>query len=235
GLGFEPADDPAASRLALCGERWRRVGTRRITLIAPTAELHGGIRVLFGQAERLAQRGHRVVVACHADQALAMLDAPTEGERKVLGAFEFQPNDTVLHTDESLMPRNRRAWTSWNVRRDCGSTRDEKRDDEYGGARAGISYWMNLLQGLPGPENFLVSLNQTGRIDPDRILARRQYHHPIYTPAARGAQRALPEVNGRDRIWYCGAWTGWGFHEDAVRSARGVVDHLLEYAVRDAA
>lgn len=155
------------------------------------------------------------VMACHADQALALIDAPSAQEAEVLGAFSYQDNDVVLHTDSRRMPRRRKAWASWNVRRD----RDAP--DE-----AAISYWMNALQGLPGPTQYIVSLNQTDKIDPNAILVRRHYRHPIYTPEARAAQRRLGEISGRDRLYFCGACWGWGFHEDAVRSAQRVIDAL---------
>jgi len=166
----------------------------------------------------------QVVLACHIDQALTLLQQPSQTEREVLGAFEYQPNDTVLHTDCSRMPRNRKAWASWNVRR------DRDRPDH-----AGITYWMNALQGLPGNTQYLVSLNQTDRIDPDHVLVRRAYRHPIHTSASRAAQKRVAEINGADRVWYCGAGWGHGFHEDAVRSASQVVAAILARASNAAA
>lgn len=181
----------------------------------------GGVRV---RTEDGADDFDAAVLACHADQALALIEAPTRAERSVLGAFRYQPNDTVLHTDSTRMPRRPRAWASWNVRRDPDAPE-----------RAGISYWMNRLQRLPGTTPLIVSLNQTEAIDPARILVRRSYRHPVYTPASRAAQRRLPEINGADRLWYCGAGWGWGFHEDAVRSARAVIDGIEREALSHAA
>jgi len=166
----------------------------------------------------------QVVLACHADQALAVLDRPSASESRVLGAITYQDNDMLLHTDASRMPRNRRAWASWNVRRDPDAPE-----------RAGISYWMNRLQGLAETEPLIVSLNQTESVDPDRVLVRRAYRHPVYTAEARAAQLELDSISGSDRIWYCGACWGWGFHEDAVRSARQVVDGLQQERLSDAA
>lgn len=166
----------------------------------------------------------QVVLACHADQSLKLLHQPATAERDVLGAFEYQANDTVLHTDPGRMPRCRKAWASWNVRRD--------RDAPETSA---ITYWMNALQGLAGSEQYFVSLNQTGRIDPERILVRRSYRHPVYTPRSRAAQKRLDEINGVDRVWFCGAGWGYGFHEDAVRSARAVVDAIQAGQVANAA
>lgn len=166
----------------------------------------------------------QVVLACHIDQALALLHRPGAAEREILGAFQYQPNDTVLHTDASRMPRNRKAWASWNVRRDQDAP-----------DRAGITYWMNALQGLPGNTQYFVSLNQTDYIDPACVRVRRAYRHPIYTPESRAAQKRLGEINGADRIWYCGAGWGHGFHEDAVRSAAVVVTGMASRAVAHAA
>lgn len=186
------------------------------------------VRRLGAGVEIGTDSGHEhfdaAVLACHADQALAMIDSPHPEESRVLSAFGYQDNDTVLHTDERRMPKLRKAWASWVVRRD----RDAP-------DRAGISYWMNALQGIPGPIQYIVSLNQTDRIDPERILVRRSYRHPIYTPESRAAQRRLSEISGADRLHFCGACWGYGFHEDAVRSARAVVDSIARQPVAHAA
>jgi len=181
----------------------------------------GGVRVV---ADGVDAEFDHVVLACHADQSLRLLEAPTDAEQSVLGAFEYQPNETVLHTDVGRMPVNRKAWASWNVRRD----RDAPET-------AGISYYMNSLQRIPGNTPFIVSLNQTERIDPKHILVKRSYRHPIYTPAARAAQRRIGDISGVDRLWYCGANWGWGFHEDAVRSADRVVKGMAQAQVSRAA
>lgn len=181
----------------------------------------GGVRVIAGDLDIVVDQ---VVIASHADQALAMIEAPTNDERAVLGAFDYQPNETVLHTDAARMPPNRKAWASWNVRR------DREAPDV-----AGISYYMNSLQQIPGKTPYIVSLNQTDRIDSQRVLVKRNYRHPVYSPASRAAQQRHAEINGTDRIWYCGACWGWGFHEDAVRSSARVVDGLSSDHIRNAA
>jgi len=181
----------------------------------------GGVRVVGDGFDMVVDE---VVLACHADQSLAMIEAPTDAERSVLGAFEYQPNETVLHTDAKRMPVNRKAWASWNVRRDRETPET-----------AGISYYMNSLQGIPGNTPYIVSLNQTDRIDAERILIKRNYRHPVYTPASRAAQQRIGEINGIDRVWFCGANWGWGFHEDAVRSAARVLDGISGGQVRHAA
>ncbi|MCC5865638.1 MAG: FAD-dependent oxidoreductase [Wenzhouxiangella sp.] len=156
-----------------------------------------------------------VILACHSDQALALLADPNRAEREVLGAIAYQPNEVALHTDTRVLPRHPRAWAAWNVRRD-------RHDRE----RCRVSYYMNSLQKLDCARDYIVSLNQTELIDPARIIATRSYQHPVFTTAAVRAQQRWDEINGPQRTWYCGAWWGWGFHEDGVRSARRVVDAI---------
>ncbi|MBL8729470.1 MAG: FAD-dependent oxidoreductase [Planctomycetes bacterium] len=159
-----------------------------------------------------AERFHGVVLAVHSDQALRLLADASDGERGVLGAIPYQPNDVVLHTDERLLPRRRRAWAAWNYHLGAGTT-----------PRATVTYCMNLLQGLPGPVTYNVTLNRTEAIDPQKILRRFVYHHPIFDAAGVAAQAAVPDLNGRRRVWFCGAWCGYGFHEDGVQAALRVV------------
>ena len=192
------------------------------TSVKKIARMANGIAVQSSDGER---EYDQVILACHADQALAMLHEPNPMERELLGAFEFTQNDTVLHTDATRMPRNRLAWSSWNVRRD--------QQDHAGAAQ--ITYWMNRLQGLPpdSPKDsapYLVSLNQTDRINPDKILKRRSYAHPLYTRQSRAAQKQWAAINGKDRVWFCGAYWGYGFHEDAVRSSDRVIQGLTDQA-----
>ncbi|MEJ0099226.1 MAG: FAD-dependent oxidoreductase [Pseudomonadota bacterium] len=150
----------------------------------------------------------QLVLACHGDQALALLQDPSPAERAVLGAMRYQRNDTVLHTDARLLPRDRRAWAAWNVH---VPARD--------GGACTVSYCMNLLQGLESPQPFVVTLGRSAEIDPAKVLARMQYEHPVYTRESVAAQARRGEINGVDRLWYAGAYWGWGFHEDGLRSA----------------
>jgi predicted NAD/FAD-binding protein len=149
-----------------------------------------------------------VVIAAHSDQALAMLKDPSEAEKEVLGAIPYQTNDTVLHTDPRLLPTNRRAWASWNY---VVPARPQ--------SRPRVTYYSNRLQRLPADPHFCVTLNQTESIRPDRILERIPFHHPIYTQAALDAHSRRSELSGRNRTSYCGAYWGFGFHEDGVKSA----------------
>lgn len=150
----------------------------------------------------------QIVLACHSDQALTLLADADETERSILGAIPYQANDTVLHTDARLLPVRRKAWAAWNawLPRDPGEA-------------CTISYCMNLLQGIESPEPFVVTLNRSAAIDPDKVLSRMRYHHPVYSHASVAAQARKAEIQGRRRTWFAGAYWGWGFHEDGMRSA----------------
>lgn len=150
----------------------------------------------------------QVVFACHADQALSLLDDASHAERDVLGALRYQANEVVLHTDASVLPRNRRAWAAWNAlvpRRPTESCT--------------VSYCMNLLQGISSPDPLIVTLNPIRRIEPRMTLRTLLYHHPVYSHESVAAQARKPEIQGERRSWFAGAYWGWGFHEDGVRSA----------------
>lgn len=167
-------------------------------------------RVDGAQVESLAGSEHfdQVVLACHSDQALALLADADEREQSILGAIPYQVNDTVLHTDASVLPRRRKAWAAWNVwlPRDPAEV-------------CTVSYCMSLLQGIESAQPFIVTLNRTDAIDPDKVLCRMSYHHPVYTLASVAAQARKIEIQGRRRTWFAGAYWGWGFHEDGMRSA----------------
>jgi predicted NAD/FAD-binding protein len=164
------------------------------------------------------------VLAVHSDQALRLLADASPAERELLGAIPYQANDVVLHTDERLLPRRRRACAAWNYHLGAGST-----------PRATVTYCMNLLQGLPGPVTYNVTLNRTEAIDPQKILRRFVYHHPIFDAAGVAAQARVPAINGRGRVWFCGAWCGYGFHEDGVQSALRVVADFEQGAAAEVA
>jgi predicted NAD/FAD-binding protein len=164
-----------------------------------------------GRDQRGAYQTERfdgVVLACHSDQALALLADPSPLEKEILGAIQYQQNEAVLHTDRSLLPRRRLACAAWNYHL-VPNPPDH----------ALVTYHMNQLQGLSAPCEFCVTLNHTAAINPATILKRITYHHPLYTPEAIAAQGRHGEINGLRRTWYCGAYWGFGFHEDGVRSA----------------
>ncbi len=160
-----------------------------------------------------------VVFACHSDQALKMLGDPTRAERDILGALPFQANEVVLHTDSSVLPRSRRAWASWNYH--------VRSDDE---APATVTYNMNTLQALEAPVTYCVTLNATEAIAPESIVHRAQFSHPVYTRAGMLARERHAEISGLDRTHYCGAYWGFGFHEDGVRSAYTVAKRFGVHA-----
>jgi predicted NAD/FAD-binding protein len=149
------------------------------------------------------------IVATHPDQALAILEDPSEDEHRVLGGFRYARNSATLHTDKALLPRSKRARSSWNCLLDtCATTEDSVH----------VTYSMNILQRLSEPEEYCVSLNADDRIDPATVLARMTYEHPIYTADTLVAQRGLPALSGPRNTYYCGAYHGWGFHEDGCLS-----------------
>jgi uncharacterized protein len=163
------------------------------------------------------ERFDEVVLAAHADQALAMLADPTDREHELLGAFPYQRNQAVLHTDERLLPRRRRAWASWNYHLLAEPT-----------GTPAVTYHMNRLQSLAADREFCVTLNRTEAIDPAKTIRMIDYAHPVYTAAGAAAQGRHAEISGRNRTHYCGAYWGWGFHEDGVVSAIRVAERLGE-------
>jgi predicted NAD/FAD-binding protein len=160
----------------------------------------------------------QVVIASHSDQALAMLGDPTPQEKDVLSAMPYQSNDVVLHTDTRLLPKNRKTWSSWNYQ--LGVSTD----------RAVVTYNMNILQGIEAPETFCVTLNNTQAINPNLILGRFNYDHPVFSLEGMAAQQRWGEINGVNNTWYCGAYWHNGFHEDGVVSALRVADALNQTA-----
>ncbi|HWC87552.1 MAG TPA: FAD-dependent oxidoreductase [Solirubrobacteraceae bacterium] len=180
----------------------------RILLSRPvTAVTRVGSQVEVTARGLEAQPFDRVVIATHSDQALGMLTNPSDREHEILGAIPYQPNEVVLHTDRRLLPRRRRAWASWNYHLDPDA------------GASGVTYHMNRLQSMRAPEELCVTLNSSERIEPGRVLGRWNYAHPVYTAAGLSAQRRRGEIDGVDGIHYCGAYWGWGFHEDGVVSA----------------
>ena len=158
-----------------------------------------------------------VVIAAHGDQALAMLNQPSDAEARLLGAFGYQANDAWLHTDPALMPRRRSVWSSWN---------HLTARSVDGRQPVSVTYWMNRLQSLPTATDVLVSLNPLREPAPATVIQRQRYDHPVFDQAAIAAQAALPEIQGAERIWYCGSYHGYGFHEDAFASAVRVAEQL---------
>jgi predicted NAD/FAD-binding protein len=176
--------------------------------------------VVVKPRDRAPQHFDQVVLACHSDEALALLRDPSPQEREILGAMGYQPNEAVLHTDDSLLPDRRLAWASWNYHRWA----------DGGADRLAVTYNLTRLQRLPTHRQFLVTLNASERIAPGTVIQRMSYSHPVYNSASFAAQRRHGEISGQRRTWYCGAYWGYGFHEDGVRSAMGVVEPLVRLA-----
>jgi predicted NAD/FAD-binding protein len=189
---------------AIVGPLGQRV--RLTTPIRAIARGDDGVEIspVHGEPERF----DHVVIATHSDQALRMLADPSDRERELLGAFPYQPNDVVLHTDRGMLPRRRRAWASWNA---------HLLDRESDGPT--VTYHMNRLQSLRADREFLVTLNRSADIRREHVIASFRYGHPVYTAAGVEAHKRWAELDGTNRTSYCGAYWGWGFHEDGVVSA----------------
>ena len=175
----------------------------------------GGVEVTsLGKTEWFEQ----VIFACHSDQALAMLEDPSEAEQQVLSQLGYQANEVILHTDTNLLPKRKAAWASWNY-----WLRGEKGQD----ARLpSLTYNMNILQHIKAPETFCVSLNSSEHINPDKILRSFVYDHPVFTKESIIAQQRKSEISGVNNTWFCGAYWHNGFHEDGVKSAIDVTENI---------
>ena len=190
---------------------WRVTERLKCPVLSVQRQLDGvSIRTPAG-----TERYDHVVMACHSDQALLALEEPSDAERAILGAIPYQANDVVLHTDERLLPRARKAWAAWNAFVPASA------DDA-----CTVSYCMNLLQDIKAPKPLVVTLNRSHAIDQNKVLRRMRYHHPVYTRASVAARHRKHDIQGKQRTWYAGAYWGWGFHEDGMRSAVDVARAL---------
>jgi predicted NAD/FAD-binding protein len=176
-----------------------------------------GVRIITdGHAERFDQ----VVIATHTDQALSMLRQASGEERSLLGAIRYQDNRAVLHTDASVLPANPKTWAAWNYERAASSERES--------SRVCLHYLLNRLQRIPFAQPVVVSLNPLQDIDPATIVGEYDYAHPVFDLGAIEAQKRLPLLQGQQHTWYAGAWTGYGFHEDGLKSGLQVGRALLK-------
>jgi predicted NAD/FAD-binding protein len=197
-------------------EALTRPFARRLHLSTPVESItRDDDGVLVKARGREPQRFDEVVLATHSDQALGLLADASDREREILGAIPYQRNQAALHTDARMLPRRRRAWASWNYH-----LQPEPAD------RATVTYHMNRLQSLQAEREFCVTLNRTDAIDPARVIRTIDYSHPVYTAAGVAAQERFEDVSGLRRTHFCGAYWGWGFHEDGVRSALRVAERL---------
>jgi len=177
------------------------------------------VKPVGGEAERF----ERVFFACHSDQALRLLADASTTERAVLGAIRYQRNDVLLHTDTTVLPKRRLAWAAWNYHL-----------VDRAAERVAVTYHMNILQRIESRTPLLVTLNMPDRIDEARVIRELQYEHPVFTPEAVAAQGRHAEIDGADRAYFCGAYWGFGFHEDGVASALAALEHFrqVEHAQR---
>src|SRR5450830_845044 len=203
--------------------QWRTVQggareyVRKIIATLPTVRLNARVNHVFRMADTVcvqtataAEEFDAVVLATHAPQTLCMLTYATADERRVLSAVRYQTNTAYLHTDLALMPRQRKVWSSWNYLGGAGTS----------GARSVcVSYWLNQLQALPCATDVMVTLNPPTPPAANRLIAQFDYAHPVFDQPAISAQQSLSAIQGRRGIWFAGAWTGYGFHEDGLKSA----------------
>jgi uncharacterized protein len=201
-------------------EALTRPFAHRIRLHTPVVSVEREAeRVLVRPRGADAEPFDEVVLATHSDQALALLADAGRAERELLGAIPYQLNEAVLHTDVRMLPRRRRAWASWNYHW-------QPEPGPGPGSRATVTYHMNRLQSLRSEREFCVTLNRTEAIDPDCVVRKLTYAHPVYTAAGVQAQRAIDLISGHRRTHFCGAYWGWGFHEDGVQSAVRVAERF---------
>ena len=199
----------------------------RLASLFPHCVAHAVTRVLPGPfgveavADGARYQFDQVVLACHADQALRLLEAPSTDEASVLGAIRYQPNRAIVHTDRNLLPRRRSVWSAWNYITDS---------DELSDRPVGVSYLINKLQPVPFDSPVIVTLNPPREPAPERVLDAFEVEHPLFDRGAVEAQARLSTIQGVRRLWFCGAWTGNGFHEDGIRSAVAVANALGVYA-----
>jgi len=167
------------------------------------------------------ERFDHVVLATHSDQSLKLLRHPTKAETEVLGAIRYQPNRAVLHTDTSVLPLSASAWAAWNYERAAENHQES--------SRVCLHYLLNKLQPLPFEQAIVETLNPVRPIASEKILAEFEYSHPVFDLPAIEAQKRVPELQGEQHTWYCGAWTGYGFHEDGLKSGLAVAEALLAH------
>ena len=195
----------------------------RIRLNTPVQSIRriaGGAMVKSAGCE--AERFDAVFLACHSNQALAMLADASAPEREVLGAIPYQENEAVLHTDIRMLPRRRLAWAAWNYHVPDGRHKVENNQ------KVALTYHMGILQSLDSVEPFLVTLNRSQDIDPAKVIRTIRYEHPLFTPTAVAAQARQTEINGPLSTYFCGAYWRNGFHEDGVVSALSALKHFSE-------
>jgi len=205
----------------------------QIRRATPVRSLRRSQEGVFVGTDSGIDRFDRVILACHAPTALQLLgDGATGFERRCLSAFHYEPNLALLHTDKSVMPRTRLAWSSWNYRLDLPANPDARAAmGDSTRLPTSTHYWMNRLQGVSEKTNYFVSINGADQIAPERILRRIEYEHPLFDRGAVAAQELVPELNasarGNTETYFAGAWQRYGFHEDGLLSAVRLCEQIL--------
>lgn len=203
---------------------------RRLDMLGVETRLGAPVRavrrdaqgVLIRAAGAEAERFDAVILACHSDQALAMLEDPSPAERAALSAVAYRPNRAVLHADARQMPRRRACWSSWIYRADGPASGGLASEEPADTAGVGVTYWMNRLQGIPDNDQMFVTLNPQSPIDPALIYDETSFDHPVFDAPALAAQERIAAMNGTDNTWYAGASLRYGFHEDGFASAQRI-------------
>ena len=215
--------DAAPKRIAVIGAGISGMGAAHmlaghdsVVLFEAAPRLGGHARTLIAGKRGDWEQFDAVVFATHSDDTLRLLADPTPAERAALGAIGYQPNEVVLHADDTVMPKSRKVWSSWNYTEEAGK-RSERID---------LTYWMNRLQPIPKDDPLFVTLNATRRIREDLIHDIETFRHPVYDTAALKAQEDVRAFNGQNATWFCGAWMKNGFHEDGLSSALDVVEAM---------
>ncbi|QXO18456.1 MULTISPECIES: NAD(P)/FAD-dependent oxidoreductase [Vibrio] len=198
----------------------------RIRLNSPVSQVRRTLQGVELEVNGRVEHFDTVIFACHSDQALNMLNDPSRNETDILSAMAYQANEVVLHTDTALLPKRKAAWASWNYWLSGQAGEDQQLPS--------LTYNMNILQHIHSPHTFCVTLNSTHSIEPDKVLRKFVYHHPVFTLQSVRAQERKQEVSGLNNTWYCGAYWHNGFHEDGVRSALDVITQIQAQAARDA-
>ena len=201
----------------IAGIRDKRLNTPVLRIVRDANSARGGVAIVTKDA---VEHFDKVVLASHSDQSLALLAHPSAAEREVLGAIRYQPNRAVLHTDSSVLPQKKLAWAAWNYERAAQVDRQSP--------GVCLHYLLNLLQPLPFTQPVLVSLNPLKEIAPKHVMGQYDYMHPVFDVVATRAQKELPTLQGVKHSYFCGAWTGYGFHEDGLKSGLLAARLLLE-------
>ena len=173
-----------------------------------------GVQVFYGGKNEFFDYD-KVVIATHADEALSLISEPTKDEKDILSNFKYKKNYAIIHTDETVMPNNKKAWSSWNssVNKDNNS-------------QTSITYWLNLLQNLNTKKNFFLSLNPFYKIEKNKIIKEINFTHPYYDKAALDNQKRLKYIQNKNNTLYCGSYFGYGFHEDGIKSSIEIIKYF---------